>query len=153
MGFSHYLYRPKQLDKNKFSEAVKDCKKVCESIKAPITYFDTYFDKDEEGDGNIFSSNTISFNGIGEDAHEPFIVHQDFPLEGYVQWDEDKIFQFCKTARKPYDTAVVTCLIILYHYFGDEIKICSDGFPEEWKTGLQAVQDCLGYGKIPESIK
>lgn len=95
----------------------------------------------------------IWFNGIGEDGHETFVFEQSHTISSYDRKNEQgQYFSFCKTARKPYDTAVVACLIILKHYFGDDLVVRSDGNPKEWAEGLQAVQDYLGYGEIPHTI-
>ncbi len=149
MGFTHYIDRPEKLDKDKFIQAVADCARVCKAIRAPIC--GEYDDPDSPA---IFSPSLIWFNGIGDDGHETFVIEQTYPVDkaDYVQWHGEKIFQFCKTARKPYDTAVVACLVILHHYFGDDIIIRSDGRPKEWEEGLQAVKDYLGYGEIPKTI-
>lgn len=40
-------------------------------------------------------------------------------------------FQFCKTGRKPYDTAVWVCLLCFKYYFGENMEISSDGGEEE----------------------
>ena len=38
MGYTHYFYRPEQLDKTNFAKASADCKKVTEWLKIPIQY-------------------------------------------------------------------------------------------------------------------
>lgn len=148
IGYTHYTYRPEKLDKDKFIQAAVDCAKICKAINAPICH-----EYDDEDSPAIFSPSVIWFNGIGDDGHETFVIEQSLTLGEHDHKDEQgRYFSFCKTARKPYDTAVVACLIILHHYFGDEIVIRSDGRPKEWEEGLQAVKDYLGYGEIPNTI-
>lgn len=96
----------------------------------------------------IFSDSLIRFNGVDDDGHETFYIDQIFGGT-YKQWRDNKVFAFCKTARKPYDTIVTACLIILKHYLGDDIKISSDGHPEEWQNGLNACKERLSYGELP----
>ena len=40
-------------------------------------------------------------------------------------------FGFCKTRREPYDTAVWVCLLCFKYYFGENIKLTSDGGDNE----------------------
>jgi len=129
------------MDKNKFNKASNDCKKVTEWLKVPIQFeFDTAIKP-------IFTDNLVHFNGVDEEGHETFLIQQTF--EGYRQEIDGKLFQFCKTARKPYDTAVTACLIIFKHHFGNDFVVKSDGYPSEWQNGLNAVKECLGYGENP----
>lgn len=60
----------------------------------------------------------IRFNGMGENGHETFL----FKL------DSEK-FNFCKTARKPYDLPVCKILLVLKHYMPN-LELSSDGFSE-----------------------
>ncbi len=55
-------------------------------------------------------------------------------------------FEFCKTAYKPYDLAVIICLIIAKRYLGDNIFISSDGTIDQWRDGMMICQKILGYG-------
>jgi hypothetical protein len=55
-------------------------------------------------------------------------------------------FEFCKTAYKPYDLAVIICLIIAKHYLTDQIVVSSDGRLDNWKDGMLICQKILGYG-------
>lgn len=38
---------------------------------------------------------------------------------------------YCKTSREPYDTAVWVCLLCFKYYFGENIKLTSDGDDKE----------------------
>lgn len=147
MGFTHYFYRDIDLDKDKFAKAAADCKKVAEYLEIPIQY------EYNEAKMPVFADELIRFNGVDEDGHETFVVEQKFSIGSYESQDDDgKYFSFCKTARKPYDTVVVACLIILKHYFGEDLRLSSDGYAEEWEEGLRAVKECLGYGEVPSEI-
>ena len=54
--------------------------------------------------------------------------------------------EFCKTAFKPYDLAVITFLIIAKHHMEDRLMVSSDGTDEHWSDGKQLCQNILGYG-------
>jgi hypothetical protein len=60
--------------------------------------------------------------------------------------DVGRYFEFCKTAYKPYDLAVIICLIIAKHYLKEEILISSDGEIDTWRDGMLICQKILGYG-------
>jgi len=55
-------------------------------------------------------------------------------------------FAFCKTAYKPYDLAVIICLIIAKHHLKDEIIVTSDGTIDNLQDGMLICQKILGYG-------
>ena len=62
---------------------------------------------------------------------------------------EIKLFDFCKTARKEYDISVCCALIIAKRYFGNIIKVSSDGIDEDgWGKAKQLCQKVLKYGRI-----
>ena len=77
------------------------------------------FDKDDN------AQNLVRFNGIEEDGHETFYISSGF---------EDG-FNFCKTARKDYDTAVCECLLILKHFLNADVS--SDGF-SSYQSGIKS---------------
>ena len=77
----------------------------------------------------------IRFNGReeGDRGHETFSLQRksDKRLEDYASRLARKyIFDFCKTARKPYDIVVCCLLVILKHRLGNMIEISSDG--KDW---------------------
>ena len=55
-------------------------------------------------------------------------------------------FEFCKTAYKPYDLAVIICLIIAKHHLKEQILVDSDGTIDTWQDGMLICQKILGYG-------
>ncbi len=62
----------------------------------------------------------IRFNGAQGDGHETFFIDRI----------DDKGFNFCKTARKPYDAPVVACLIEAERLI-DDFTWSSDGQGED----------------------
>lgn len=171
MGYTHYYYVKKQFNKTDFAKVVKDFKKILpEILKTPIqdeyaTKSHVQFNKDgsiketigcielanghgEKGTNPIINDNEIIFNGVGELAHETFSLECKKELGEFEQKDKSgKYFEFTKTARKPYDLAVCTALIIAKQYLKNNIKISSDGsIDDEWVYPKQFVQDHLGYG-------
>lgn len=85
----------------------------------------------------------------GDCSNESFIFDRDRgepkkwenpEAEGVLYGD------FCKTAFKPYDLAVITFLIIAKHHLGDALKVASDGADQHWLDGKMLCQIILGYG-------
>jgi len=79
---------------------------------------------------------SLWLNGIGDDAHEPFL----FP----VAWDPS--FSFVKTEWKPYDEVVVACLIVARDHFPESaLEIRSDGdWGQSWSAGRSLYEKVLG---------
>ncbi|MDD3473332.1 MAG: hypothetical protein PHS86_11150 [Syntrophaceae bacterium] len=101
----------------------------------------------------------------GDCSHETFSLPLEIekdswqkPIEAISHYDQygkpvynDKkeiglYFECCKTAYKPYDLAVIICLIIAKHYLKENIQVSSDGDIEQWQDGMLICQKILGYG-------
>ena len=151
MGYTHYFYRTPELDKSKFKAAVSDIRKVVALLPSvnPQEAQMCYPNGDDTDvklagwDGEVgtkpkFTDELVSFNGVGADAHETFLIAQTFEAPDYrPDPDEEGLhFAFCKTARKPYDIAVTASLAVLKHHLGDAIRVSSDGDFDEWADGL-----------------
>jgi len=134
MGYTHYFPHTEIIDSETWSAIVKDCKKLVEASTVPIANWDG-----EPGTEPEFTDSEISFNGVGNEAHESFVLCRS-PEEGD--------FHYCKTSRKPYDEVVCACLIAYYFWSPDTIEISSDGDLEDWKEGLQFASEVLGNGPV-----
>ena len=128
MGYTHYFDdRPKIMDAEIFRKASDECKKVVESLDIPLADVK-------------FTDDVISFNGVGDDGHEDFELSR---IKG-------NYFDFCKTARKPYDLAVCCCLLILEKYFDGTFIVRSDGDKdggfdgEGWDVAREKVALAIG---------
>ena len=116
MGYTHYWKNMKFSRKgwkqlSTLTEAV--IKNLPENVKVA-------FEEDETDKPVEISDKLIRFNGIGEQGHETF-------------WLENKRsdFSFCKTARKPYDLAVCSVLI-LASLLCEDGSISSDGIRDDY---------------------
>lgn len=95
------------------------------------------------GDGTgepIFSDTEICFNGdrtSGMD-HETFVVTPD-PID----------FEFCKTARKPYDLMVCAVLISMKKHLVN-FSYSSDGDAEDWAPAQKFYKSVI---KTPKKAK
>lgn len=155
MGYSHYFKQtdiPTVPQWNAFLEGVK--KLVSAS---PVKLAGGL---GEAGTLPEITEDTICFNGLGpEDDHETFWLMRDSSPERR-EWDEGKFpFNFCKTARKPYDLIVCAVLIAADFHLPGCYEIASDGSrnnPEEWFPALRFVEEVLGETKgfeIPEGVE
>jgi hypothetical protein len=129
MGYTHYFNFIEEPSREKFIEFAEGVKQlVATAQEAGIEIAD-----EEYGDDKIV------FNGVGANSHETFYVSAD-----------GVDFNFCKTAQKPYDTAVTASLILAKKIFGDNIKISSDGDWSDWESG-QLLYESV-YDIQPENI-
>jgi hypothetical protein len=151
MGYTHYWeFRiPKRTESKKtedlYQKAVLECSKIIKAYYAV------------NGGLSGFTAHTplgayggLKVNGKGSEAHEDFTLR-----EQYKQNLEGDGFEFCKTARKPYDIVVVACLIVLKHRLGNLIDVSSDGYVDDWEEGLRLAKNILKLKglSIPKSIR
>lgn len=131
------------------------------------------------GEGEpVFNEDEVWFNGDAERGldHETFWLVRDIDIEikSYLEYykerygvrsieearemglyfpkpDEDGYyFNFCKTARKPYDFFVCAVLILAKIHFGDRIKVSTDGTLEDWLPVIDFMHS-LGYS-VPRNM-
>ena len=87
----------------------------------------------------IINETEVWFNGESklDMDHETFSIN----------WKDEKAFDFCKTARKPYDLLVCLCLLSLLNHYGSEIfQLSSDGDASEWQEAVDLYNDITGKG-------
>jgi len=109
MGYTHYWKQKKYF-------TLADWTKICEVATEAATLVDLAFESDVNKPPQI-DKDVICFNGIGENGGETFIISQQNPML--------RNFRFCKTARKPYDFAVVEILNAAYDT--GKMDISTDG--------------------------
>jgi len=90
------------------------------------------------GEGNpVIQETELWFNGDGDKGldHETFSIH----------WRKPANFDFCKTARKPYDIMVGLSLLILQKYLGQKVlTFSSDGDDEDWAEIYAVYEKAMG---------
>ena len=84
----------------------------------------------------------------GDCSHESFYIDRIVEHRKGIDDDgDDWIFDFCKTAYKPYDITATASLILLSSYFDPDIlTINSDGEPDDWKDGKRLCVEATGKG-------
>jgi hypothetical protein len=140
MGYTHYFYTVPSLGKSNFKIFAKVANNILstEEAKATICY-----ERDKVNKKPEITNEVVRFNGKGDDGHETFMFSRETEVRSY-QEDKTMAFNFCKTAQKSYDKYVVACLILAKLYFGNDVKISSDGDLEDWEEGKQLVENELG---------
>lgn len=138
MGYTHYWRRieadPRSETHKEYRYALSNAKEIVCKSNAPLCFeYDQPRREPELEDG-------IRFNGRGGDGHETFLIPQNLT--------ELDSFQFCKTARKPYDAVVVAVLATMAHYAPNVLEVSSDGDGVDWEAGCALASDILGV-KIP----
>lgn len=102
MGYTHYWNSTNFTDEQwkEFTELTE--KVVNECVFVRNIMLDIEFD--DQTQGPDINDSTVVFNGRDDLGHETFYFEKT-----------NSEFAFCKTASKPYDAAVVACLILAHH--------------------------------------
>jgi hypothetical protein len=131
LGYTHYWYQDPKLDADKFAAAALDIAKVVEMSKVSLGG-----GMGGAGTAPEIGPEKIRLNGIEGDAHETFAIEPTAEKPSYQDQSDPKVFNFCKTDRKPYDEVVTASLAVLKHHLGDAIRVSSDGDFSDWSDGL-----------------
>lgn len=135
MGYTHYWIGKRSTDDNwnKFREA---CEILHQNLPEKTDTAGGFY-KDSKlqiASGSskgkpVFDGIMVNFNGMGRE-----LSHETFSIEKHRQdWD------FCKTARKPYDLLVVACLIAAWQIL--DYRFASDGFTDY--QGVKSASDLI----------
>jgi hypothetical protein len=148
MGYTHYWNQTKSLTMPQWIVVHKDiCSIIKEAGRQGIKLEADGYGA-PRGKAPYRGADFIAFNGAGHESHETFSVCPIKDDDGNHGW-------FCKTARKPYDTAVTAILIYLESIAG-MIKADSDGYRDDWNQGLDLARRAIpmhrGELAIPEMI-
>ncbi|MBI9016298.1 MAG: hypothetical protein JEZ07_03445 [Phycisphaerae bacterium] len=137
MGWTHYWKRDINLPEEPFEMAVKDCKKVFDSLEIELA--------GSLGHGDcVYDSDELLFNGVAGVCCEDFMIKK---TQMPKREGRDYVSSFCKTEHMPYDICVQIALIILKHHLGDTMSVYSDGKESDWDNSRKLCQENLGYGE------
>lgn len=114
MGYTRYYEVKQKLDEQKFERFSEDCKIVCQEIcKIYNIELGDWRGVEKEPQ---FTPDVVCFNGYKDESCETFILTK-----------KTNGFEFTKTNRKNYDKCVLACLLLAKDYFGESIRVSSDG--------------------------
>ena len=142
MALTHYWYRKEKLDVKEFKAFSEDVDKVLKTSCIPLSHFSG----NSEKNGFEVNENIINFNGKGKNSHETFYIEREIKEKVNIK-DEGRVFEFCKTAGKPYDMCVTAALILAKVHLGSDIKVTSDGKEGDWQAGKELASKVL-KGKL-----
>jgi len=137
MGYTHYFTQHKAATIGQWARIQDDFKKVAEHKDCPHIWGADY---EDEASAPVIDGKEILFNGGHETMH---VTRKPGPQNPWEK-GEKGTFNFCKTARKPYDSAVVALLVIMAHHAPEAWEIGSDGETDEWQEGLELAQRATG---------
>lgn len=142
MGYTHYWNTKDSADLENWNLACAEVRRLIAAAKVKVAY-----ECDRPADPPEVDGEGIRFNGVEEDGHETFEVRRD-PAGNRWPWqkpEDGRYFDFCKTARKPYDVLVTASLLVLKAHLGDWLLLSSDGRWENWEAGAKLCTAVLGY--------
>lgn len=128
MGYTHYFPQQRAFDDLEWRNITADAHKAMGfCLMDGIELAEDY----DNPSTLIVDMGEIRFNGFGEEGHETFQVTRH----------HNRGFNFCKTARKPYDLAVCLVLLICNHRAPGVLSIGSDGdWDSEWVKAREIFQ-------------
>jgi len=135
MGYTHYWKQKRSFTDNEWDTIQRCVKMVIASEEKKGIVLRSW---DGTGKPEV-TSEYVSFNGNEDtgDDHETFRVDKNQPKkESWVSekdYKNEGAFVFCKTARKPYDSAVVMALVVIQEIAPTAIDISSDGDDDVFK--------------------
>jgi hypothetical protein len=144
MGYTHYIDTDKwsKEDSTGFEKSLPIVRKILKKYK-DLVQFECGIAKRPQ-----VSKEQIRFNGIGDDGHETFVVHNRKKQSSFLHSRA-----YCKTARKPYDLPICEILLVLKANCPN-LKVDSDGFSgcisnavldESWPAAIENVKE---YGFV-----
>lgn len=141
MGYTHYFPQQKNFTPVQWHNLCTDANKVIQALQAAGLQLESNSDS---GQMVNESEGYISLNGVDDDAHETL----------YLSQDKEEDFSFTKTARKPYDTAVVSILLLAEHHAPGVLEFTSDGSAEDMEQGASWNAEVFGYAyQLPEDFR
>jgi len=179
MGYTNYWEWKDKVTRKEWEAILKDCRKAYRRLPQLTGAYD------HAGVVSCNSNpNTPLFlSGCGASQHPKFGIKgiyfngskippeervEKTNTEGEKYWEGDEMshetfclnlnsdsWNFCKTARKPYDIMVKACLLITQHHVGAErFKASCDGDDEDWTPATRLIVTALGNDYLsPELVE
>lgn len=141
MGYTHYWSQKEEATKEQVAQVLKEIEIMHKALPAYSKSGGGYCGDKElklcswDGSGTPeFNEENIAFNGDATEGmdHESFVVN--FKSTG---------FQFCKTARKPYDMMACLSLLSLANNI-PSFSYSSDGNKDDWKPAVDFYRKHIG---------
>jgi hypothetical protein len=131
MGYTHYYPHIRSITNEEWEKITAKVKQILAHRRCPKLWAEY----DEEDTDPLIGATSIQFNGTGEElGHETFFLTKE----------DEGGFSFCKTARKPYDTAVTAVLSVVHTEAPNALDISSDGEASDWEKGVLLAAEATG---------
>lgn len=140
MGYTHYFKQNKAVNDQQWDAFEKDAKIALAYIQNEVGVVLM----SNDSNGILINNERVNLNGdeVNDLDHETFYIEKDY-----------RDFNFCKTARKPYDLAVCSLLLLAHHHMPDHYDIGSDGGFEEWQKPMELNAFLFKYAyNLPRKI-
>lgn len=154
MGYTHYLYRKGDFTQKQWEKISLETFAVLDHCRENGVVLAREYDSPESGNPEV-TPDHIRFNGWKDGGHETFLVTRERPPVPLWDPDAKESFDFCKTARKPYDLAVCLVLISMKRHAPKSVRIETDGdWDSEWVEARKAYKGLFGVEpKCPFRVK
>lgn len=145
MGYTHYWRQAADVPAHDWQDFTNLVRKALDNLPPFSTSAGGYYSRalleitgdDDTDTAPSVNGTQVRFNGAGrsdtgEDlSHETFVLTRERGTlaDWEVREGHTTKFDFCKTARKPYDLAVCAVLILADYRLGDFFAVSSDGDP------------------------
>lgn len=140
MGYTHYWYQRRDFTQGEWGQ-------ICEAAAALLPHAPVCLEYDEPNQPPAIDGECIAFNGRRDAGHETFyMTRKRRDLREYERGldNSEGAFNFCKTAQKPYDSAVCAILAVAAQVAPDAITVRSDGDYTDWQAPLRWAAGILG---------
>lgn len=144
MGYTHYLYRKSSFTDKQWENVCLETFQILDHCKSKGIVLAREYDSPKSGNPEV-TPDHIRFNGWKDEGHETLLVTKERPP--LPSWDAKakESFDFCKTARKPYDLAVCLVLLSMKRHAPKSVRIASDGeWDHEWTEARGVYRELFG---------
>lgn len=141
MGYTHYFKQNKPVSGEQWQAFQKEAQVVIDHAQKNLNIVLM----SNDSDGVLLNDERVNLNGdeTRDLDHETFYLEKDY-----------RDFNFCKTARKPYDLVVCSLLLLAHEHMPNHHDIGSDGSFDEWQDAMELNAKLFGHGfKLPEGVE
>jgi hypothetical protein len=140
LGYTHYWSQKRNLTDDEWTAIIGDFGEIFKYAQH-VANVPLANGCGDAGTQPEIDENHISFNGVGDDAHETLLVNR----MREKAWEGGELGgDFCKTDRKPYDAVVTACLCYLDTCLDKPaFYITSDGNGSDFLAGLDLARKAL----------
>lgn len=142
MGYTHYWTQKRDITAREWATATADVHTILK--QAQLDGIELADAGGEAGTKPDVDAQQFSFNGVDDAGHETFQINRLIDTRAPRYDGDNPAWAFCKTAQKPYDTAVTAVLCYLASALAKPaFTVTSDGDVADWQDGLTLARKAL----------